>query len=165
LACIDYSACSGVTPNNARYTLPGTSATYPNDNGIFPNLAATSMTQAISIRQVTDGLSKTFLICEVTGRGIVTGRDYRGLWAAGQNCITVGPTTPAGVPLVNPVPTTSPATAFHRNAASMSLFSDHQGGAHVAMADGAVRFLDEQTDEKIVIGLASRATGEIVSIE
>jgi len=165
LACIDYSACSGATPNNARYTLPGTTTRYPADNGIFPNLAATQMTQAISIRQVTDGLSKTIMLCEITGRGIVSGRDYRGLWAAGQNCITIGPTAPAGVPLVNPIPTQSPATAFFRNAASMSLFSDHPGGAHVAMADSAVRMVSEQIDDQVIVGLASRAGGEAVSID
>ena len=165
LACIDYSACSGATPNNARYTLPGTSTQYAADNGIFPNLAATSMTQAISTSQVKDGLSKTFMVCEITGRGIVSGRDYRGLWAAGQNCITVGPTSPAGVSLVNPTPTQSPATAFWRNAASMSLFSDHPAGANVAMADGAVRLVANGTDERVLVGLASRAGGEAVSID
>ena len=163
--CIDYAGCSGATPNNARYTLPGTTTQYQADNGIFPNLASTSMTQALSISRVTDGLSKTFLICEITGRGIPSGRDYRGLWAAGQNCITVGPTTPSDVALINPTPTSSPATAYFRNAASMSLFSDHPAGAHVAMADGAVRMLAASTDDRVVIGLASREGGELVSID
>jgi prepilin-type N-terminal cleavage/methylation domain-containing protein/prepilin-type processing-associated H-X9-DG protein len=164
-ACIDYAGCSGATPGNSRYTLPGTSTQYSADNGIFPNLASTSMTQALTISRVTDGLSKTFMICEIAGRGIVSGRDYRGLWAAGQNCITVGPTSPSDVALVNPIPTSSPATAYFRNAASMSLFSDHPAGAHVAMADGSVRMLSASTDDKIVIGLASRGGGEAVSID
>ena len=163
--CIDYAGCSGATPNNARYTLPGTSTQYTADNGIFPNLASTAMTQALSVSRVVDGLSKTFMICEVSGRGIVSGRDYRGLWAAGQNCITVGPTTPSDVALVNPTPTQSPATAYFRNAASMSLFSDHPAGAQVAMADGAVRMVSTSIDDKVVIGLASREGGEAVSID
>lgn len=163
--CVDYAGCSGATPNNSRYTLPGGITQYSPDNGIFPNLASTSMTQALTVSRVTDGLSKTFMICEITGRGIPSGRDYRGLWAAGQNCITVGPTSPSDVALINPVPTSSPSTAYFRNAASMSLFSDHPSGAHVAMADGAVRMLAASTDDKVVIGLASREGGELVSID
>ena len=45
LACIDDAGCSGA---------PGQ---YPADNGIFPNTAPTSMTQATTLAKITDGLS------------------------------------------------------------------------------------------------------------
>jgi len=162
LACIDYAGCSGVG-NYTRYRVPFTNDQYPADNGIFPNTAATNLTQATSLREITDGLSKTILMCEVTGRGIVSGRDYRGLWASGQNCVTIGPHL-VSTPIINPEPTTSPATAFHRNTANASLFSDHPGGAQVGMADGSVHLLSTSTADEVVIGLASKGMGETVSL-
>jgi len=162
LACIDYAGCSGVS-TFSRYLVPGTGSQYPADNGIFPNVAATSMTQATTVQEITDGLSKTILICEVAGRGIVSGRDYRGLWASGQNCVTVGPHLEATA-IVNPQPTPSPATAFFRNTANASLFADHPAGANVAVADGAVRFLAASMDDQIVLALASKSAGEALSL-
>jgi len=151
LACIDDAGCSGA---------PGQ---YPADNGIFPNTAPTSMTQATTLAKITDGLSKTMLICEVTGRGVVTGRDYRGLWASGQNCVTVGPHL-SGVAIINPEPSATPATAFFRNTANASLFSDHPGAAGIAAGDGSVRFLAAAIDDQIVIALASKSSGEATSL-
>lgn len=162
LACIDYAGCSGAS-TWTRYLVPGTGSQYPADNGIFPNTAATSMTQATTLAEITDGLSKTMLICEVTGRGIVSGRDYRGLWASGQNCVTVGPHL-SGVAIINPEPSATPATAFFRNTANASLFSDHPGAAGIAAGDGSVRFLAAAIDDQIVIALASKNSGEAASL-
>jgi prepilin-type N-terminal cleavage/methylation domain-containing protein/prepilin-type processing-associated H-X9-DG protein len=162
LACIDYSGCSGVG-NYSRYRVPATGNQYPADNGIFPNIASTAMTQSSSLQSITDGLSKTILMCEVAGRGIVSSRDYRGLWASGQNCVTIGPHL-LTTPIINPEPTTSPATAFHRNTANASLFSDHPGGAQVGMADGSVHLLSASTADEVVIGLASKGMGETVNL-
>jgi hypothetical protein len=137
LACIDYAGCSGAS-TWTRYLVPGTGGQYPADNGIFPNT-------------------------EVTGRGIVSGRDYRGLWASGQNCVTVGPHL-SGVAIINPEPSATPATAFFRNTANASLFSDHPGAAGIAAGDGSVRFLAAAIDDQIVIALASKSSGEATSL-
>jgi prepilin-type N-terminal cleavage/methylation domain-containing protein/prepilin-type processing-associated H-X9-DG protein len=165
-ACIDYAACSGVSPNYAsRYPLPGSSQGYPDDNGVFPNLASKSLTQATEIKKITDGLSKTFLICEITGRGIY-GTDYRGAWASGQNCITVGPRSPT-IPIVNPPPVDGSSTVqsgYFRTTANASLFSDHRGGVQVSMCDGSVHFITEGVDDAVITGLASKASGEVVSL-
>ena len=164
-ACIDYAGCSGVSAYS-RYTLPGTSTQYPSDNGVFPNTAATTMTQATQLRTITDGLSKTFLICEITGRGVY-GTAYRGMWASGQNCITVGPHSPS-VAVINPEPKDGSSTVqagYFRTSANSSLFSDHKGGAQVAMCDGSVRFLAESTSDAVVTGLASKSSGELVSVD
>jgi len=165
-ACIDYAGCSGVS-SYSRYTLPGTSTQYPSDNGVFPNTAATTMTQARPLKMITDGLSKTFLICEITGRGIY-GTAYRGMWASGQNCITVGPNS-MSVAVINPEPVDNASSTlqagYFRTSANSSLFSDHRGGAQVAMCDGAVRFLSESTSDAIVTGLASMSSGETVSVD
>jgi len=165
-ACIDYAACSGVSPNYAsRYPLPGTTNPYPSDNGVFPNVASTGLTQATELKKITDGLSKTFMICEITGRGIY-GTAYRGAWASGQNCITVGPMA-ASIPIVNPTPvdgSDSVQSGYFRTTANASLFSDHRGGVQVSMCDGSVHFLAENVDDAVITGLASKASGEVVSL-
>jgi prepilin-type N-terminal cleavage/methylation domain-containing protein len=164
-ACIDYAACSGVSDYASRYPLPGTSKAYPADNGVFPNVAVTGLTQATALKSITDGLSKTFLICEITGRGIY-GTAYRGAWASGQNCITVGPMA-ASIPIVNPPPVDGSASVqsgYFRTTANASLFSDHRGGVQVAMCDGSIHFVNESVDDAVITGLASKDSGEVVSL-
>jgi prepilin-type processing-associated H-X9-DG protein len=41
-----------------------------------------------------------------------------------------------------------------------SLGSEHPGGAHVAMADGSVHFLNEEVTLEVLWAMASRASGE-----
>jgi prepilin-type processing-associated H-X9-DG protein len=114
---------------------------------------------------IRDELSNTLLICEVAGRGTYgsDGRDYRGAWASGLNCITVGPRLQS-VPLVNPRPQESPSrTAYFRPDADQSLFADHPGGANVALCDGSVRLINESIEDAVLVSIASRKGGEIVA--
>jgi prepilin-type N-terminal cleavage/methylation domain-containing protein/prepilin-type processing-associated H-X9-DG protein len=164
-ACIDYAACSGVSQYAARYPLPGTNTEYPADNGVFPNVASSGLTQATALKSITDGLSKTLMLCEITGRGIY-GTAYRGAWASGQNCITIGPMAPS-IAMVNPTPVDGASgvqSAYFRTTANASLFSDHSGGVQVAMCDGSIHFVSETIDDVVLTGLASKNNGEVVSL-
>lgn len=158
MACIDYAGNSGATPNSSRYVNPATRAQYPANNGVLLNLSGDPTTW-LTLRQITDGMSKTILLCEISGRGSYASSgsyDMRGIWAAGQNCITVGPTT-ASVRIVNPVASTAGAW---RNAANAALFSDHPNGAQIVMCDGSVHFVEESVSETALTSLASRNGGE-----
>ena len=160
MACIDYAGNTGAT-TNSRYINPVTRAQYPANNGVLLNLSGDPTTW-LPLRKVTDGLSKTMLLCEVSGRGSYQSSgsyDMRGIWAAGQNCITVGPTT-ASVPILNPEASSSGAW---RNSANSALFSDHPSGAQVAMCDGSVQFITESVSESVLTSLASRDGGEPAS--
>jgi len=160
-ACIDYAGCVGATPGYSRYRLPSGNL-YEQNNGVLLNTWNTE-TRTVPLADIHDGLSNTLLLCEVAGRGTygTTGRDYRGAWASGLNCITVGPRL-LNVPLVNPVPQESPSrTAYFRPDAS--LFADHPGGANVAFCDGSVRLISTSVDDALLVGLASRKGGEIGS--
>ena len=44
------------------------------------------------------------------------------------------------------------------------LYAFHPGGAHVAMADGAVRFVAESTEVRVLGQMATRAGSESVSL-
>jgi len=180
LGVTDYAGCSGATPGyQQRYKMPPGSLTpYPTDNGIFPNTNY-STTTATQLRRVTDGLSKTILICEVTGRGSYPSQSFRGTWASGLNCVAIGPRSltvklvnpnvspsPNGYnPLSPPAPNTLTDAGFMNSSNTQSLFSDHPGGAHVAMGDGSVRFVAETINDATLVAMTSMNGGETVSGE
>jgi prepilin-type processing-associated H-X9-DG protein len=45
------------------------------------------------------------------------------------------------------------------------IYASHAGGANVALADGAVRFVGEGTSVQVLGQLATRAGGESVSLD
>lgn len=168
MACIDYAGSSGATRSSRYPYAEGPSGQYPSDNGVLLNIGSGAGSVTIKPHQITDGLSKTLLLCEITGRGsyysgssATASASMRGIWAAGQNCITVGPTT-SSVPIIDPPASTSGAW---RDSANSALFSDHPNGASVAMCDGSVHFVNKEISEAVLTGLASRNCGEVVSIE
>lgn len=181
MACIDYSGNAGANANYSRYKLPDGKTLYPDENGVLLNEEVSSLNKGIPQREITDGLSKTILVYELTGRGVsyADGRSPtpsssdqpRGAWASGVNCTTVGPSL-ATLALVNPPDIATTATEkrakgdlyVHANDPDQSLFSDHLGGAQVVMCDGSVHFISERVVDSVLTGLASRNCGETVSV-
>lgn len=162
-ACIDYAGCSGATANYSRYKLPS-GEEYGQNNGVLLNVSGTTSVR-VPLAQVGDGLSNTLLLCEVSGRGTygTDKRDYRGAWASGLNCISVGPKL-QNVALINPNPVdTGSGTAYFRGEADQSLFADHPAGANVAFCDGSVRLFDTSVADTVLVSMASRRGGEIVA--
>jgi len=171
MACIDYSGNAGVNGGSTSpHKLNGLD--YPDDNGVLLNTAVSTLNGGIALNEITDGLSKTILINELTGRGVniasgstPSSGDYpRGAWASGVNCITIGPDSQS-IPLLNPMNLSTKDGLFvWTNDPNQSLFSEHPRGAHVAMCDGSVHFLSETTTGTVITGLASRNCGEAVSV-
>ncbi len=94
---------------------------------------------AVSLTEIVDGTSYTLCIAEVVDRLDVE----HGLWADGLNTISHDN---GGINVDN----------------SGEIFSFHPGGAQVAFADGAVRFLTESIDESLIGALCSRYGRESV---
>lgn len=101
---------------------------------------------AVSLKQIRDGASSTFVIGEDTGRGWKTD----GLWANGGNIFDVGTFNTAQV--VNLVQ-------------DNELFSDHPQGAHVLVCDGAVRMVSSRAARSVVQAFCTRAGGETTDAE
>jgi len=172
MACIDYAGNAGANANYSRYKLPDGSAMYPDDNGVLLNTAVGSLNKGVSLREITDGLSKTILVHELTGRGVnfasgstpSSSDNPRGAWASGLNCTTIGPTSQT-VALVNPTTTSSSIGLYvWGDYSDNALFSEHRAGAQVAMCDGSVQFISESINTQVLTGLASRNCGETVSV-
>lgn len=161
MACIDYAGISGPTVH-ASLPHPATGEPYEANGGVLLNVSAGLATQT-SASDIVDGLAQTLLVGELSGRGVfVSGSSnaLRGVWAGGQNCVTV-PAAPIGRRFVRPV-NPAPADAW-LNAGNSSLFSDHPYGAQVLFCDGAVRFLAETVQAQVVLALASRRDGEMIA--
>jgi prepilin-type N-terminal cleavage/methylation domain-containing protein/prepilin-type processing-associated H-X9-DG protein len=174
-ACLDYVGnaganwtywAKGTSAGYKRYPTPGGTA-YPDFNGVLLNDDVDLITEGVQFRQITDGLSKTMLVFELTGRGSDTnGADARGVWATGVNACSVGPdygTGSTGLKQMINSTETSKVWKYDRHASA--LFSDHPSGVNILLCDGSVHFLNQDTAESIVLGLASRNVGETVSIE
>lgn len=160
MACIDYAGISGPTVHSS-FLNPATGAAYAANSGILLNISTGMRTQTTAA-EIVDGLSQTLLVGELSGRGIFvagTSNALRGVWAGGQNCISV-PAAPTGGQAIRPI-NPPPADAW-RNAGNSSLFSDHPGGAQVLLCDGAVRFLADTLDVQLLLALASRGDGEVI---
>jgi prepilin-type processing-associated H-X9-DG protein len=89
-------------------------------------------------RDVIDGLSKTVLVAECTGRDSA----YQSEWANGQNIFD----------------------QWHTNRINRSqnneIWSDHPGTAGVVFCDGHVEFLEESIDQGVLLALLTRAGSE-----
>lgn len=108
----------------------------------------------IRAKNVTDGLSKTFLIGELSWDAIshrpwLVGRHSNYIYC-GKNMINTINTVPR---LTKPDPTASSG----KPATDTSFGSKHPGGCHFSYADGSVNFFSEDTDIALLRALASRA--------
>src|SRR5262249_54499450 len=129
------------------------SISYDVDHGVLLALPNTSTTpgilaaQLIAPKHITDGLSKTMIVVEVTGRGADMGRNptqLRGTWSVGYNILAV-----AGK--IN----RDPSLAWQSTGnGGNDIFCDHPGGTNILFCDGSAHFLSDTADPKIVLALA-----------
>lgn len=92
----------------------------------------------IGFQHFSDGLSQTLLVAEDCGRLAIDG----GMWADGHNCLPI-----EEQPNLN---------------RSNSVYSDHDGGAHLLFGDGRVVFVSEVIELRVLAGWATRGHGELV---
>ncbi len=114
------------------------------------------------LRDCTDGTSNTMIIGEESG--LIAGRDYRsnyyGGWAGHTGISGWG----TGVRTVrySPNPRVAPPGGDQTYNANGALTSEHTGGVHVLMADGAVRFLSNNLSIDTFLALAGAKDGVVM---
>ncbi len=181
LACLDYLGVSGPDRNGADGTrdckffaslynkqgIPGTGRQL----GVLVGLRDLDPDRfgknwlappKISVQKITDGLSKTMVVTECTGRGVAPDEDDKnkvnlnGAWANGSNTAHL---------LLAPL---EAGPEFFGKATyaweDEEVFSDHPGGANALLCDGSVHFAGATASRQIVYALATRANDEIVDL-
>lgn len=165
LGSIDYLGVSGpkahyVNPLNAREygNHRGTLLSIesgPNCWGALPECSA----RVIRAKDVIDGLSRTIIVGESTGRGVSDsngdlpgGENQKalyGAWAAFSNAGKIELNIDDdSYSAINP-----PAEINWREE---EFFSEHPGGVQILLCDGAVRFMTDDTHYRVYYALCSR---------
>ena len=146
-------------------------STMPDYEGGFADNGMLYRNSSIRFRDVHDGMSSTLMMGEISwdieGRGF---RNHQGTWIGH---IATGPLNPAGAVFYSckniqfyinehgwETPITSPDTPAGDYRNDVSFGSEHLGGCHFLVADGAVRFLSENIDIFLYKSLASRNNAE-----
>jgi prepilin-type N-terminal cleavage/methylation domain-containing protein/prepilin-type processing-associated H-X9-DG protein len=152
LAVSDYAGIQG--PSQSE-TNPITGVPYGYNKGVLLNIGDQSTLPGIHVapkiapKQITDGLSKTMLVAEITGRGYnATKMLLRGVWADGNNVVAV-----KGQINLDPL-----QYAWVTD----EIYADHKGGANGLFCDGSAHFLPEIMDLKVLQAMITRDCGESI---
>jgi len=186
-ACADYFAVGGVGPAfTVAAGLPaGTVAAGPGPMEAWSGCGPAALRPRSSSARITDGTSKTILLAECAGRedvwrdrtrsaanadnaaGAGCARAQGGAWATNDNPYAFGERA-TGWCSSGPTAGAIPGTLMRVNGSNewgWLVYGFHPAGATIAMADGAVRFVAENTAVGILGELATRAGGEAVSAD
>jgi prepilin-type N-terminal cleavage/methylation domain-containing protein/prepilin-type processing-associated H-X9-DG protein len=158
MAVSDYGGIQG--PSSSEIN-PVTTEAYGYNQGVLLNIGDQAndpgihVAKAIGPRQITDGLSKTMIVAELSGRGYNSKHmQLRGVWADGNNLFAVQDSINLNeTEDVNGV-------AVPKQWTEDEIYSQHPGGANVLFCDGSVHFLPDSLDKSVIMALASRAGGE-----
>jgi prepilin-type processing-associated H-X9-DG protein len=191
-ACSDYFLVAGTgTSFNVAASLPGPAptATVPGATEEWSGCAFTNNAKRpkSTFAKITDGLSKTILLAEGAGREDVwrdrtrypanaddvsgnaaCARARGGAWATNDSPYAFGESLVGGCTKANSPTTGSIPTSLMKvngsNEWGWLIYAFHTGGANIAMADGSVQFVSEDTSVQILGQLATRAGGEVASL-
>ena len=113
------------------------------------------------LREVIDGLSNTIVIGEIAGRPDIYKRGKLKHQYGSVDFPTIinsawAISGPYSAILLDKNPTVNETN-------DRGLYSFHASGAHVAFADGSIRFLADSTDSQTLHAVATRAGGEVVA--
>jgi len=121
-------------------------------HGGYSNHGMLNLPSRVRDRDVTDGLSNTMFVGEISNHKTISGSDMVGYrrWYRGEN----------GTPSAGSKNVANPINAMGYNGSNnfndISLGSNHTGGTQVLMGDGVVRFFSENIDMSVYLSAASR---------
>jgi prepilin-type N-terminal cleavage/methylation domain-containing protein/prepilin-type processing-associated H-X9-DG protein len=158
----DYSIITGILGTGYSVAIGGGSSGGERHGALRPN-------EKTRLMSITDGLSGTYLICEIAARPALYRAGKLVAPDAGLLCYGSG----WGDPLngenwftgSSQDGTSSPGLCFVNctNETGRGMYAFHTGGANVLLCDGSVRFVAQSTDAKVIVFMATRQKGEVVS--
>jgi len=167
---------SGVFGNYSRFRYSN-GGTYPfavrPPQGIFSARASTPSVslqpEGTAMKDCTDGLSKTYLLGEISWAGMGTQSNFStGSFLTGhigfgwgqfiRSARNIWYTRPINTSLVE---IRSGPIATNDTYNNMNWGSNHPGGCHFSMGDGSVRFVPETIDMDVFMAAGSRNSGDL----
>ena len=190
-ACTDYFAVAGTgTSFNTILAAvsSGTVAPGPGPTEAWTGCGGSAVRPKSTIARIADGTSKTILLAECAGREDVWRERVRypadandvasntacarargGAWATNDNPYAFGESLVSGCTAASsPTAGTIPTSLMKVNGSNewgWLIYGFHAGGANIAMADGAVRFVAEDTSVQVLGQLATRSGGEATALD
>lgn len=164
VAASDYAVCVDIGDGPDEYCfLEGAGLVQPRELG---NLAGLLQDVPTSMRKVTDGLSKTFMLFEDAGRPLRYRRG--GVVDDDAEQIPTGAGGPWADPasyfvFINSVDEECGATVIMNCDNWDEIYSFHVSGANFLYGDGSVKFHGEDLDNDLFITLFTRAAGDVSS--
>ncbi len=172
-ATTDYTNIGGIGSALNNSLPPASKLGDPLNSGILK-------ANAVSLAEVTDGLSNTILVSECAGRPLLyqkgrvvpdgtTPKTWSGtasvtrplptggVWSSHSKGFLIDGAQPNG--FTNTVPGRCSVNCSNDN----EIYAFHPGGANALFADGSVRLLEASISMQTLIALATRSGGEVVS--
>ncbi len=166
-----YSGFMGV-----KGTIPGSNpaANFPitgnttTDHGGFTSNGTMFPNTCLNFRDVTDGLSNTFLLGECSNDNLSGWSKHYRAWTQGHSGTPTGATASYFAKNVaRGIQTNSGWTSGNPNRLynDVAFNSPHTGGAHFLMGDGSVKFVSLNIDWTVYAGAVTRAQGETTTLD
>ncbi len=160
MGCGDYGGVDG--PDTKTMKNPNTGLYYASGRGVLVRIpdsdGITLESPRISVRDIPDGMSKTLIVVEASGRGASydlsgNGKVHdRGAWAEGANLVTIS----------KPINFLNSGDNGTMPVDGREVFSDHVNGAQALLCDNSVHFFADDLDVKVLAGLSTRDGGETI---
>lgn len=120
------------------------------------------------MKDVTDGVSKTYLLGEISWDKMCTQSNFNvksylvgyGGWGSGQFYNSVRNIWYSRPINISKLQIQNSAIATNDTYNNMNWGSNHPGGCHFSMGDGSVRFVNETISMDLFMAAGSRASGE-----
>jgi prepilin-type N-terminal cleavage/methylation domain-containing protein/prepilin-type processing-associated H-X9-DG protein len=148
--------CTGVSDTAGECAVPTTAA-----HGGYSRHGILGRNTKNGFRSITDGSSNTFLVGEISNTRTTSGQDmigYRRWWRGFE-----GTASASAKNVVYPINSKTYNGSNDFN--DIGFGSNHSGGTHFLMADGAARFVSENVDMVVYQSTASMDGGEPNTIE
>ena len=170
LMLIDYVGVMGAYPDPAGRAASCTPSTETPSYGQYCINGLLTYNKSFALRDVTDGSSNTMIVAEQSGTvgGVDVRSNYYGGWSgtgiSGDATTLTGGSWGSGTTTVRYTINynTQSAGAQYTYGANTIINSYHEGGVHVLLGDGAIRFVSENVNFLTFQQLATKDDGQVI---